>query len=193
MLQKNQSYNEQLYVSSGKLEKTIGIYKLSLNVNAFLRRIFQSTRNLWRVGQTVLGIIFRHPITGASIIPILPDGRIVLIKRRDDGCWALPGGMVDWGEDIPQTVYRELIEETGLELVKITRLVGVYSSPDRDPRIHSICIVVEAKVQGKMEIQDSLEVMEIQAFLPDSLPPGKMSHDHTRQLQDYLNGLTTLA
>ncbi|MCG6133538.1 MAG: NUDIX hydrolase [Nostoc sp. LLA-1] len=164
-----------------------------MNVLAFFAAIVHSTRSLWRIGQTVLGIIFRHPITGASIIPLLPDGQIVLIRRRDDGCWALPGGMVDWGEDIPKTVYRELIEETGLELVQIKRLVGVYSSPDRDPRIHSICVVVEAEVQGKMEIQDTLEVMEIQAFSPDSLPLGKMSHDHTRQLQDYLNGMTTLA
>jgi 8-oxo-dGTP pyrophosphatase MutT (NUDIX family) len=57
-----------------------------------------------------------HPCT--SIIPILPDGRIVLIRRRDNGRWALPGGIVDWGEDIPTTVRRELAEETGLELVK---------------------------------------------------------------------------
>ncbi len=154
---------------------------------------FQSTRNLWRIGQTVLGIIFRHPIPGTSIIPILPDGQIVLIRRRDNGRWALPGGMVDWGEDVPSAIQRELMEETGLELVKIRRLVGVYSAPDRDPRIHSICIVVEAEVQGKMQIQDTLEVMEIQAFPLNSLPPGQMSHDHSQQLQDYLNGLTTLA
>lgn len=153
----------------------------------------QSTRSLWRFGQTVLGIIFRHPVPGTSIIPILPDGRIVLIRRRDDGCWALPGGMVDWGEDVPSTVRRELMEETGLELVNIRRLVGVYSAPDRDPRIHSICVLVEADVQGTMEIQDTLEVMEIEAFDLKSLPPGQMSHDHNRQLHDYLKGLTTLA
>lgn len=164
-----------------------------MNVFAFLTVAGQSTRNLWRYGQTVLGIIFRHPIPGTSIIPILPDGRIVLIRRRDNGRWALPGGIVDWGEDIPSTVRRELMEETGLDLVKIRRLVGVYSAADRDPRIHSICVVVEAEVQGKMEVQDTLEVMEIQAFPLNSLPPGQMSHDHTRQLQDYLQGLTTLA
>jgi ADP-ribose pyrophosphatase/8-oxo-dGTP diphosphatase len=101
--------------------------------------------------------------------------------------------MVDWGEDIPNTVRRELLEETGLELVKIRRLVGVYSAPDRDPRIHSICIVVEAEVQGTMEVQDTLEVAEIQAFPVNALPEGSMSHDHSQQLQDYLNGLTTLA
>lgn len=142
--------------------------------------------------QTVLGIIFRHPITGTSIIPILPNGQIVLIRRRDNGQWALPGGIVDWGEDIPAAVRRELAEETGLDLVKIRRLVGVYSAPDRDPRIHSICVVVEAEVQGKMKVRDTLEVTEIATFSPNSLPH-KLSHDHTRQLQDYFKGLTTLA
>jgi 8-oxo-dGTP diphosphatase len=44
-----------------------------------------------------------------------------------------------------------------------------------------------------MEVQDTLEVIEIQAFSPDSLPSEPMSHDHTRQLQDYLKGLTTLS
>lgn len=149
-------------------------------------------RRLWQFSKTVLGVIFRHPITGTSIIPLLPDGRIVLIQRRDNGKWALPGGMVDWGEDITTTVRRELVEETGLELVRIRRLVGVYSSPDRDPRLHSICIVVEAEVHGRMQVQDTLEVMGIQAFSPKSLPPGQLSHDHTQQLQDYFDGLTTL-
>ncbi|MFM2061031.1 MAG: hypothetical protein RLZZ507_701 [Cyanobacteriota bacterium] len=164
-----------------------------MNILAFFTSLIQSPRSLWHVGQTVLGIIFRHPITGTSVIPILPDGRIVLIRRSDDGCWSLPGGMVDWGEDISSAVRRELMEETGLELLKIRRLVGVYSAPDRDPRIHSICIVVEAEVQGEMKVQDNLEVLEIQAFDPSSLPQPKMSHDHARQLEDYLQGLTTLA
>lgn len=164
-----------------------------MNILAVFVVAIQSTRNLWRFGQTVLGVIFRHPIPGTSIIPILPDGRIVLIRRRDNGRWALPGGIVDWGEDIPNTIRRELKEETGLDLVQIRRLVGVYSAPDRDPRIHSICIVVEADVEGEMKVEDTLEVTEIQAFSPDSLPSEPMSHDHQKQLQDYLRGLTTLA
>jgi 8-oxo-dGTP diphosphatase len=150
-------------------------------------------RRLWHFFQTVLGIIFRHPVTGTSIIPVLPDGRIVLIRRRDNGLWGLPGGMVDWGEDIATAIRRELTEETGLELAQIRRLVGVYSAPDRDPRIHSICIVVEVAVAGKMNTQDDLEVSDVQAFHPDKLPQGKMAHDHGQQLQDYFQGLTTLA
>jgi ADP-ribose pyrophosphatase YjhB (NUDIX family) len=150
-------------------------------------------RQTWRYIQTVLGIIFRHPIVGTSIIPILPDGRIVLVQRRDNQKWALPGGMVDWGQDIPTTVKRELLEETGLELSKIRRLVGVYSAPERDPRIHSICVLVEAEVEGIMENKDILEIIAVEAFDRSALPNNNLSHDHQRQLQDYLDGKTTIA
>ncbi len=148
---------------------------------------------LWRYIKTIMGIVFRHPITGATIIPVLPDGRIVLIKRQDSGKWGLPGGIVDWGEDILTTAKRELKEETGLELLKVRRLVGVYSSFDRDPRIHSISILMEAEATGDLAVQDILEVIGIEAFYPNDLPLGNLCHDHDRQLTDYLQGLTVLA
>lgn len=153
----------------------------------------QSMRRIWQFVQTVLGIIFRHPVIGTSIIPILPDGKIVLIRRHDSGKWALPGGMVNWGQNLKTTVQRELAEETGLELLAIRRLVGIYSEPDRDPRIHSICVVIEADVQGTMKIEDTLEVNEVQAFERSAIPIGSLSHDHDRQLQDYFDGKTTIA
>jgi ADP-ribose pyrophosphatase YjhB (NUDIX family) len=148
---------------------------------------------LRRYVQAAIGLIIRHPITGTSVVPVLADGRIVLVQRRDNGRWSLPGGIVDWGEDIPSSVRRELAEETGLNLVKINRLVGVYSNPERDPRFHSICVVVEALVEGEIRIQDPLEVMAAKAFLPSDVPIGQLSHDHDRQLQDYLSGTTVVA
>lgn len=148
---------------------------------------------LWQIFQTVLGIIFRHPITGTTIIPILPNGQIVLVRRQDTGQWGLPGGIIDWGEDISTAAHRELKEETGLKLLKIRRLVGVYSAPDRDPRIHSISILIEADVDGTFNVQDVLEVTEVKAFSPSDLPLGNLSHDHEQQLTDYLQGLTVLA
>jgi ADP-ribose pyrophosphatase YjhB (NUDIX family) len=148
---------------------------------------------IWHFLKNAMGIIFRHPITGATIIPVLPDGRIVLVKRKDTGKWSLPGGMIDWGEDIPNTIRRELAEETGLQLLKIRRLVGVYSSLDRDPRIHSIAVVVEVEAEGKIKVKDMMEISEAEAFFPDKLPLGNLSHDHDRHLQDYFNDLTTLA
>ena len=147
----------------------------------------------WKFIQTVLGIIFRHPVTGTSVIPVLADGRIVLIQRRDTGKWALPGGMVDWGEDVPTTIKRELTEETGLQVTQVRRLVGVYSSPERDGRVHSICIVVAVEAEGTLGTQDEAEILDVQAFLPEALPIGRLSHDHDEQLRDYLSGATRLA
>ncbi|WP_448572141.1 NUDIX domain-containing protein [Trichothermofontia sp.] len=143
--------------------------------------------------QTVVGLVFRHPVTGTSIIPVLPDGTIVLVRRRDTERWGLPGGFVDWGETIATTVRRELREETGLQVQSIERLVGVYSAPDRDPRVHSICVVIAVQAMGIPQVQDPLEVMAVQAFCREALPIGALSHDHDRQLQDYLEGLTTVA
>ncbi|MFM7447133.1 MAG: NUDIX hydrolase [Leptolyngbyaceae cyanobacterium] len=148
---------------------------------------------LWHFIQTVLGILFRHPVTGTSIIPILPDGQLVLVRRRDNGKWALPGGMVNWGEDITTTIHRELAEETGLHVTKVRRLVGVYSSPERDTRVHSICVVVEVEADGQLTINDPMEVQAVKAFDPREIPVGELSHDHDQQLQDYLTGLTILA
>ena len=150
-------------------------------------------RRSWRFISTVLGIIFRHPVTGTTIIPVLPDGRIVMIQRSDTGKWGLPGGMIDWGEDIPHAACRELAEETGLKLIKIISLRGVYSDPQRDPRLHSISILLEVEADGELEPKDKLEVLQVRAFTRDELPMGDLSHDHDRQLRDYLNNEIAIA
>ncbi len=147
----------------------------------------------WQFVSTVLKIIFRHPILGVTLIPVMADGKIVLVHRQDTGKWGLAGGMVDWGEDIPHAVKRELKEETGLDLVKIKRLNGVYSAANRDPRIHSISVSLEIEVEGTINVIDTLEISEAQAFEPDNLPRGNLAHDHDHQLDDYFQGKVTIA
>jgi 8-oxo-dGTP pyrophosphatase MutT (NUDIX family) len=51
-----------------------------------------------------------------------------LQRRFDNALWALPGGTMDLGERIAQTVVREAREETGLD-VEVTGIVGIYSDP----------------------------------------------------------------
>ena len=54
--------------------------------------------------------------------------RILLIRRADNGKWAVPGGYMDAGEDFSEACAREVYEETGLR-VEVKRLISVYTNP----------------------------------------------------------------
>ena len=56
------------------------------------------------------------------------QGRLLLIHRVDNDRWALPGGQVEVGERVAETVVREVREETGIE-VEVLGLTGIYSDP----------------------------------------------------------------
>ena len=55
-------------------------------------------------------------------------GDLLLIRRSDNGNWALPGGGVDIGESLPQAGVRETREESGIDC-EITGLTGIYTDP----------------------------------------------------------------
>jgi 8-oxo-dGTP pyrophosphatase MutT (NUDIX family) len=57
------------------------------------------------------------------------QGRVLLIRRTDNGLWALPGGGQDFGEYIAETAVRETREETGIT-IEVTDIVGVYTNPN---------------------------------------------------------------
>lgn len=146
----------------------------------------------WYFLRTFLGLLLRRPILGTCVIPIMPDGQVLLMRRRDNGLWSFPGGLIDWGETIMTSAARELREETGVELVGLERLVGVYSAPDRDPRFHSICVVMSTYVKGIPQVADPREVLEVKTFPLSALPQETLSHDHNQQLKAYLEGMTVV-
>ena len=69
-----------------------------------------------------------------SLVPsinvvVVNDAReILMIRRTDNGNWALPGGAVDLGESVAQAAARETLEESGIECM-VTGIVGIYSDP----------------------------------------------------------------
>ena len=73
-----------------------------------------------------------HP--GSSVVlPVLPDGRIVLIRQyrhaAGQSLWELVAGHKDPGESFAQGARRELKEETGYVAQKITKLLEIFPSP----------------------------------------------------------------
>jgi ADP-ribose pyrophosphatase YjhB (NUDIX family) len=136
--------------------------------------------------RTLMGLLFRRPLLGTCVIPILADDSIVLVRRRDNGQWSLPGGIVDWGEDVMTAAARELKEEAGLDMLGLKRLVGVYSKPGRDPRFHAVCIALATYAEGEPYAADPREILEARSFSAATLPWDELSHDHFQHLQDYL-------
>jgi len=61
----------------------------------------------------------RRPIIGVGAV-VLIDGRVLLVRRRFEplaGQWSLPGGSLEVGETLEAGVVREILEETGLEVL----------------------------------------------------------------------------
>src|SRR6266508_5887984 len=67
-------------------------------------------------------------VPSVNVVVLNRAGEFLLIRRTDNGNWALPGGAMDPGESMTRAAVREVEEETGV-VCEVTGLVGVYTSP----------------------------------------------------------------
>jgi ADP-ribose pyrophosphatase YjhB (NUDIX family) len=67
-------------------------------------------------------------VPAVSVIVSNDVGKVLLIRRSDNGNWALPGGAMDIGESLRQAAVRETREETGIGC-EITGVSGIYTDP----------------------------------------------------------------
>jgi len=99
------------------------------------------------------------------------DGRILLVRELEDGCWTLPGGWADVGEPPSVAAAREAREESGFE-VRITKLAAVF---DRNLHghppyaFHAYKIFFLAELVGGSP-QNSHETADAQFFPENQLP-----------------------
>ena len=115
--------------------------------------------------------LLRRPVVGVCAVARSADGRILLVRRADTGGWCLPGGTLEWGETLRESLARELAEETGARLLRLGRVTGIYSRPDRDPRFHAVTICVLADVAEPIQgPKNTLEIREAKLFLARDIP-----------------------
>jgi 8-oxo-dGTP pyrophosphatase MutT (NUDIX family) len=103
-------------------------------------------------------------------------GRFLLQQRGDSGRWGMPGGAMELGERIDQTLVREIREETGLK-VEPLRLIGLYSDPSYavtypdGNRTQVVVAFFDCRVLGGALRADGHETLALEYFAPDDTPP----------------------
>ncbi len=123
------------------------------------------------------GLISDH--TGGYATPsidirgaIIRDGRILLVRERSDGRWAMPGGFADIGSSPAENIEREVWEEAGLR-VRARQLYALrhkarhpYPADIRDfYKLFFLC--EESSVTAP---EPGMETSEVAFFAPQDLP-----------------------
>jgi ADP-ribose pyrophosphatase YjhB (NUDIX family) len=121
----------------------------------------------------------RHSVSVAAAV-IDDRGRALAIRRRDNGHWEPPGGVLELGETIHDGLRREVAEETGL-LVEPDALTGVYKN-----MTHGIvALVFRCHVVGGTE-RTSSETDRIDWLTPDQIRE-RMTEAYAVRLLDALS------
>lgn len=125
---------------------------------------------------------YQNPFPTVDIIIEMAGGIILIERKNEPFGWALPGGFVDYGESLETAAVREAGEETSLQISNL-RLLGCYSDPARDSRMHTISTVYIAQGAGVPIAAD--DAISIAVYRIDSLPE-KLCFDHARIIADYV-------
>jgi ADP-ribose pyrophosphatase YjhB (NUDIX family) len=92
------------------------------------------------------------------------DGRMLAIRRRDNGHWEPPGGVLELNETIEAGLVREIREETGITVMS-ERLTGVYKNMEQG----IVALVFRCSVIDRAATRTDDEVAEIAWLTADEV------------------------
>lgn len=118
------------------------------------------------------------PVLGGDAAIVNEQGEILLIQRRDNALWAMPGGMLEVGETPAEGACREAWEETGIA-VRPLLLIGTYDSRRVGSRTlrHMIQFVFLCQpLHPESQAIVTEETLDARWFAEDALPPLSPGH-----------------
>ncbi|MFK4108308.1 NUDIX hydrolase [Streptomyces sp. NPDC002176] len=121
-----------------------------------------------------------HSVSVAGVV-VREDGRLLAIRRADNGAWQLPGGILELDETPEAGVAREVLEETGIH-IEVDELTGVYKNLPRG----IVALVFRCKPSGGTE-RTSSESTAVSWLTPDEVSE-RMSEVFAVRLLDALDG-----
>ena len=126
--------------------------------------------------QQLRELVGSRPIimVGTGVL-LLKEKEVLLQRRRDNGLWGIPGGSLEPGESLEEAARREVWEEVGLSIDRLT-LFNVYSGKEQfyqypnGDQIYDVCIVYWTRdFQGELKF-DTEEVLNQRYYAIDCLP-----------------------
>jgi ADP-ribose pyrophosphatase YjhB (NUDIX family) len=125
------------------------------------------------------------------VVVVNDAGDILMIRRTDNGNWAVPGGAIDVGESVGEAALRETREESGIDCA-ITGIVGIYSDPkhvvlytSNGKARQEFSIVLTAKPLGGQPTPSS-ESSEVRWVPASEIPENTMDRSLRIRINDYL-------
>jgi len=127
-------------------------------------------------------------VVGVGAVVLL-NNKILLVRRGCKpcaGCWAVPGGRVEYGESLGEAVKRELLEETNIlaEPLGIIWVSEVLPETYPDVSEHYILIDFLMKPIDVSNPKPSTDALELGFFKLNSIPENTTKS--TRQLVSYI-------
>ena len=126
-------------------------------------------------------------ILPGSVVIIRNEQGEVLLQKRPEGRWGLPGGLMNLGESFEQVAEREVFEEIGLHVNNL-KMLHVFSGEDyymqvpNGDEMYCVTAVFTTKdVTGNLQL-DASESLEVQYFDVEQLPK-QMVGSHRRFIE----------
>ena len=136
----------------------------------------------------------QRPGVGVATL-IIKDNKVLLGKRHEDpakadsalhgeGTWTLPGGKLDFKEELKQGAIREALEETGIK-VKNLKLISVGNEIVSDAHFITLGFLAES-FEGEPKVMEPEEITKWEWFDLTDLPE-PMFPPAEKVIKNYLN------
>lgn len=123
-------------------------------------------------------------ILPGAVVIIRNNNGEVLLQKRPEGKWGLPGGLMNLGESFEQVAEREVFEEVGLRIRNL-RLLNVFSgeqyymkTQNGDELYCVTAVFLTEEVEGSLCL-DPAETLEV-GYFKDTQLPEPMVGSHRR-------------
>ena len=163
------TFNSSICFGKQIPEADISEHKFCYSCGGSLRTEFIEGRD--RKVCSDCGLIdYQNPVPSVAVIITDEENRLLLTRRSVEpgkGMWCLPGGFVEMGESPRDTVVRETLEETGLEVIP----GEIIEAEAKINGFHGDVIIIgyEARKTGG-ELQAGDDAEEVQYFSLDEMP-----------------------